>query len=235
MKTWTHWKAFFQFLKNPTYAVQEHGVKNKVLLTVNSYLLDLLITLVIMFLFGLYIYLTDSLGEVEKIKGMRSNLDGLYPPLILFTLVAVYEELSYRLLLTKFKPLFFATSIAGIIANYSKKIVFKNMFWEPEGLWLAIAVALPVFLVSYLLARRYQEALTRFWESHFSKIFYVSAILFALVHFFNSPDWNLAYLKTNLSQFISGLFFGFIRIRSGLIYAIAAHFLWNYMVHLIPS
>ena len=168
-------------------------------------------------------------------QNMNANLDGLYPPLVLFTLVAVLEELSFRLLLTKFKPLFFATSIAGMAAYYVKKITFKNMFLEPDGLWLALVVAIPVFLVSYLISNRYQEQLTCFWEQHFSKIFYISAVLFALVHFFNSPDWNLAYLKTNISQLISGLFLGFIRIRSGLIYAIIAHFLWDFMVLGIPT
>ncbi len=235
MKTLTHWKAFFKFLKNPTYIEEEQGVKNKALLTINSFILKILIILAILILFGVYVYFNGQMETVEDMKGMGSNLDGLYPPLLVFTLVAVFEELSFRLLLTKFKPLFFAISIAGMLAYYVKKITFKNMFWEPEGLWQTFAIALPVFVVSYLIARRYQESLSNFWEQHFSKIFYVSAFLFAFMHFFNSPDWNLAYLKTNISQLFSGLFFGFIRIRSGLIYAIVAHFLWNFMVSSIGA
>ncbi len=118
MKTLIHWKKFFLFLKKPDYIKKEDSVLNKLLLTFNSFLLNILLILPILVFYFLYLILT---GE-EVSETMHENVEKLYHPILLFSMVAILEEFSFRGFLTKFNPLLFSVSITGIIAIYVKKM-----------------------------------------------------------------------------------------------------------------
>lgn len=67
-------------------------------------------------------------------------------------------------------------------------------------------------------------------KNYFRYIFYLSAILFALVHLLNfdfeEPIIWLAPLIV-MPQFIAGIFMGFIRIKMGLIWSVLLHATFN--------
>ncbi len=222
MNTLTNWKDFFQFLKRPDYLKETKGIKNKFLLTFNSLLLNLLIIIPIALLYGFYLYSTGELND-----NMSENVEKLYHPILLYAMVAISEEFAFRGFLTKFKPLLFAISIAGITSYYYKKIVFGNMFFEPNGLIETGVLAIVLFLILYVIGKKYNAKLTVFWEKNFSYIVYFSAFLFAFVHFFNSEGLELKYLKTNIFQLIGAFILSFVRIRAGILYAILLHFIFD--------
>lgn len=222
MKTFKHWGAFFQFLRRPDYLQKEEGIKNQLILTFNSLLLKILITVPLLLLYGWYINQQGTIPET-----MVKNVEELYSPVILFTMVAIFEEFAFRGFLTRFNPLLFSISTAGISAYYYKKIAYNKMFFEPDGLLETGILAIIIFGVSFFLATKYRTQLAAFWEKHFAKIVYGSAFLFAFVHFFNSATLELAYLKTIIFQLIGALILTFVRIRAGLFYAILIHFIWD--------
>lgn len=225
MKTLSHWKDFFQFLKRPNFLKQTVGIKEKSLLTFNSLLLNILLIVPILLIYGLYINISGG-----TIVSMAENVEKLYHPIILYSMVAILEEFAFRGFLTKFKPLLFSISISGIFSIYYKKIAFNNMFFEPSGLIETGVLAVILFLIFYFIGKKYNERLTKFWSDNFSNIVYLSIFLFAFAHFFNSQSLDINYLKLLVFQFIGGLILSFVRIRAGILYAIILHFIWNIML-----
>lgn len=222
MKTITHWKDFFSFIKNPKNE-QIEGTKNKSLLTLNSLLLKLLFIPVLM----LILYLTGSVNGIIKGGTLHQNVEQLYNPILLYTMVAILEEFAFRGALTKFNPVLFATSLTGMIVLYTKKLVFHNMFFESEGLLEIGILAGILFPIFYFIGKKFEKPLTTFWEKNFALLVYISAILFAIPHFLNSATLDISYLKTILSQLLGGFVLAFVRVRSGLVYAIILHFVYN--------
>lgn len=222
MQTLIHWRDFFKFLKKPDYLDKTEGIKNKFLLTFNTLLLKIIIFIPLIILYALYYILAGDINE-----GMLENVEKLYHPIILYSLIAIFEEFAYRGFLTKFKPLLFSISITGIISYYYKKIIFSNMFFEYNGLIETAILAIIVFTILYLLGKKYSYKLSEFWDNNFKSIVYVSAFLFAFMHFFNSVNLEIGNLKTIIFQFISGLLLSFVRIRSGIFYAILLHFTYD--------
>ena len=199
MKTLLHWKELLIFLKNPNYNQKENGIKNKLLLTFNSFILYTIITI---FLIIVFLVATMVLNGLEIPNNLSQTTKSLFPPLILAGMVAILEEFSFRAFLDKFKPIYFSISITGIIAYFTKKIIFRNMFLDPEGLLMISLSAIPLFLLIFFVSRKYESELNKFWEKNFKYIFYIGAFLFAIVHFLNSPSLEISYLKTIIIQFI---------------------------------
>lgn len=226
MKTLTDWKDFFFFLQKPDYLTVKKGILPKTLLTLNSFILKVL--LIIPLILGYFAYLYFSGNDSPKI--LHENVTQLYHPIVLYTMVAIYEEFSFRGFLTKFNPLLFSVSIVGIIAVYFKKIGFHNMMFEFEGLKETGILILILFPILFFIAKKYNQVLHVFWKKHFNLIVYTSAFLFAFIHFFNSVDLNLAHLKTTIFQLIGAFILSFVRIRSGIVFAIVLHFIWNMML-----
>lgn len=72
--------------------------------------------------------------------------------------------------------------------------------------------------------------LRRLWVKHFGKVFYTFAIVFALLHLANYENLRLPIVLIPLlvvPQFIGALFWGYIRLRFSLTWAIVAHGLFN--------
>ncbi|WP_108808554.1 type II CAAX prenyl endopeptidase Rce1 family protein [Aquimarina spinulae] len=222
MKTLTHWRYFFQFLKKPNYLKQTKGIKNKSILAFNSLLLEIVLILPLLIIYGLYTYYTGNINE-----SLTENIETLYNPFVLYAMVAIFEELSFRGFLTKFNPILFSTSVAGILSLYYKKIVFSNMFFEPDGLKETAILFLVLFFLVYLIGTKYKKELTVFWNKNFGYIVYISAFIFAFAHFFNSKGLELGYLKTIIFQLIGAFIMSFVRVRAGILYAIIIHFVWD--------
>ena len=225
MRILNDWKDFFAFLREPDYLDNGESIFSKSLLTFNSFLLNVILIIPLLIIYGVYLYISDNVPKTNI-----ENVLNLYHPVILYAMVAIYEEFSFRGFLKKFNPVLFSISITGIIAIYFKKIVFKNMMFEPEGLMETGVLIVILFSILFLIARKYNNAFKQFWDRNFKYIVYSSAFLFAFIHFFNSTDWDLSYLKTNIFQLIAAFIFSFVRIRAGLVFAIILHFIWNIML-----
>ena len=91
MKILNDWKDFFSFLKKPNYLAISEGFFPKCLLTLNLFILNVL--LVIPFIIAFFIYLLITKGFP---KTNIENVIILYHPIILYSMVAVYEEFSFR-------------------------------------------------------------------------------------------------------------------------------------------
>ncbi|MDF0720347.1 CPBP family intramembrane metalloprotease [Kaistella sp. PBT33-4] len=78
-----------------------------------------------------------------------------------------------------------------------------------------------------------------FWQRNFRIIFYLVAILFGLIHSFNfENEWNWLFILLLplliLSQSVTGLFLGYIRLRLGFFWAILFHACFNFVLITIP-
>ncbi|MBW8360682.1 MAG: CPBP family intramembrane metalloprotease [Kaistella sp.] len=80
---------------------------------------------------------------------------------------------------------------------------------------------------------------SQFWKNNFSLIFYTVALLFGFAHSLNfKNDWTPLFLLLLpllvLSQSVTGIFLGYIRLRLGFIWSVLFHMCFNLVVILIP-
>src|SRR5690606_29863131 len=78
-----------------------------------------------------------------------------------------------------------------------------------------------------------------FWQRNFKIIFYLVAILFGLIHSLNfENEWNWLFILLLpimvLSQSVTGLFLGYIRLRLGFIWAVIFHACFNFVLITVP-
>lgn len=220
------WTAFFRFIKKPHFLQEENKVISKFKITFSLFILQiilvglttLVISLILVHYFGLK---TDSANE---------NLQLLYNPVILFAMVAVLEEFSFRGFLKKFNPLFFSISVAGISGIYFKKLYYRNMVFELQGLMEMGILMIFIFTLSLFFAKKNTSKMTALWDSNQHIIIISSAVLFAFIHFFNHKNLDLVNLPLIISQFLSAFILSFVRMRSGLIFAILLHFIWDLLL-----
>ena len=73
-----------------------------------------------------------------------------------------------------------------------------------------------------------------FWQKYFYFFFYLSAILFGLVHLSNYDNNSLLFYVLApiivLPQLIAGLTFGYVRMKLGLLWSILTHGLYNLII-----
>ncbi|KFF00012.1 CPBP family glutamic-type intramembrane protease [Chryseobacterium luteum] len=223
MKIIAQWIEFFQFMKKPLFLQEENNIISKFKITFSLLILQIifvgLVTLVISLILIHYFGLKADLPN--------ENLQLLYNPVILFAMVAVLEEFSFRGFLKKFNPLFFSISVAGISGIYFKKLYYHNMVFEPQGLMEMGILVICIFTISLFFAKKNTVKMSVFWDNHQHMIIIASAVLFAFIHFFNHNNLDLVNLPLIISQLLSALIFSFVRMRSGLIFAILLHFIWD--------
>ena len=120
--------------------------------------------------------------------------------------------------------IWFLLFIAAVFAPVWEEFVFRfPLKLERNYLvrWADKIVGKPVF--------------SNFWNRHFAVIFYLIALLFGFVHSFNfTNEWNALFLVLLplliLSQSITGLFLGYIRLRLGFLWAVLFHACFNFVL-----
>lgn len=222
MKTLTHWKDFFIFLRSPDDRDAHLSTKDKIWLFINLFILQFLLIIPE----GVLLTQTHLMPSHTLAKDNKS----FFKDLGLSVFAGVFEEVVYRLNLIKFKVIYLVISLTGLIFTLIKKISFHNMLLDPKGLLLSALIAFACFPILYFVVRKFEKILSDIWEKHFGYVFYVSSFLFALSHFFNSPTLELSYLPSTITQLTTALILGFIRIRSGLLAAIILHIAWDIAV-----
>lgn len=197
-------KEFLNYLKNPKDELHEdQSAKNK-----RNTFFALLVFDIVFSIF--YIFLVLSL---EKLNIISSDSHALGPfmaknhILIVFAAVVLigplFEEFVFRYFL-KLKP------------NKINSLVYKGIRFLNDD-----------------LAEFLKRNIKQLWAKYFKWIFFSSAVLFGFVHLNNYTNLNspLALLPLLiLSQIISGLIFGYLRVRFSFRMAFLAHAFFNFIL-----
>ena len=101
------------------------------------------------------------------------------------------------------------------------------MVFELQGLMEMVIVMICIFIISLFFAKKNTVKMSVFWDRNQHIIIIASAVLFAFIHFFNHSNLDLVKLPLIISQLLSALILSFVRMRSGLIFAILLHFTWD--------
>lgn len=233
---------FWEFLKSPTYLTQQRDF-----------------SLWMAFKLFISFFVIRFLGIMLEIKGFQPlvlHFTGeeiqkqVHPDLgvvhlLVGSLVSapLFEELAYRWGL-RFSPVRTAVSLGLIVfywlpygGTYSTGSVMK-VIGEP-GFYLMLGLGVVVGLTAFSLFRMayFEQRVGHWWERHFGLIFYLSALLFGLMHIFNVSSLSLTVVTLapliTSQQILLGLFNGYVRMKYGFVQAIVQHALFNLVPVLI--
>lgn len=146
---------------------------------------------------------------------------------ILF-LAPIIEEIIFRLSLNLKKINILISGSIAILILVGEKILKINLT-NIQDYYFKFGTLVLFLAFVYIVKQSWFDNIR---DKYFSFYFYLVTILFALLHIgnFNSsiPShlfWAIPLLI--LPQFIMGMFFGYMRLKSGVIWAIALHILMN--------
>ncbi|WP_247233489.1 type II CAAX prenyl endopeptidase Rce1 family protein [Telluribacter sp. SYSU D00476] len=228
-------KDFLHFLRNPTYSLADVPVRLRVVL-------------------GLFVALTifraaaivADVWLIRPIAKLLSHQDlarqTVYSTSLLELVVGslvmapLVEELAYRWGL-HYSPARIALSLGLIVfywlpfgGTYSTNII--QVLNQP-GFYLMVVMAAVAGLTAFALLSvpLLEASFRRRWQQQFGLIFYLSSLLFGLMHIFNVAEltwsvWLLAPFIT-VQQIVFGLFNGYVRMRFGFMHAVVQHALFN--------
>src|SRR5690606_33380497 len=146
--------------------------------------------------------------------------------------------------------------VLSLVDYYLLDVEHKGM-QRPQTIWFMLflaAIAAPlweefVFRFPLKTERNYLVLLadmiagrplfSSFWQRNFKIIFYLVAVLFGLIHSLNfENEWNWLFILLLpimvLSQSVTGLFLGYIRLRLGFIWAVIFHACFNFVLITVP-
>jgi hypothetical protein len=194
--------------------------------------LAVFVSAVIMFFFDTII-LKELLRKVSIRETLRLNSEilkikyGLMYPVHVVLIGPIIEEIIFRLSLNLKKSaiaICISLIIYRLLGNKLTKFDFSAI---QDYLVLLISIA-TFFLIKNILSDNFLEILK---SKYYPFVFYFFAITFALVHVNNfAPiQYNILYVYPIyvLPQFAMGLFFGYIRVKRGIIWSILLHMAVN--------
>lgn len=242
---------FFRYLRRPTYYINS---PKKRFLEIIVELLRLFALLYLLALAsGLLIYLVTSIFSYDFDQNSVVSLVQNAPIVVTFILAVIIapitEELTFRLFL-RYSPWKMALSLTFILIfsiDFLKNYIFTNI---PEwflsiqyllngmGILSYLIFAVATTLVIYVIIRTFvkTEKAIEIYKKHFGKLFYLSVILFALIHITNYLNLGTLILLTPffiLPQFFAGLFLGYVRMIYGFKWGILFHAAYN-LLTLLP-
>lgn len=231
----------FSFLKNPDYNRFPDMSDEKELLILFKVFILTNIALVIVSIPTVILRNWGVISEIPMksdlvLNSIQAHNIGLKPYFIFSVLLCVplLEEFSFRLFLTKFRIDYFMISVSlfwGILIRN----LFGSIFWIPKS-WLLLTISGSIYTllisvliggVLYLLKIKI-IGIEGFWNKNTDLIIYSVAILFAFMHVMNLKfeTRDLIFMPiVLLPLFVYGLSFAYLRIRLGIIYSIALHFI----------
>ena len=190
-------------------------------------------TLIFLMCFGLSVislFITEFLRNLELIpsytrewsdatKKVRDNI--LYAAVMF----PILEEIAFRLYLKR-TVLNVFVSVLFMAYMISSAFIFKTSHFSLENYGLPrIFLSISVALIALFIYKK------RVFSLKFKHLYYLSALLFGLVHIYNYDYTNTEVLifvvAICMPQIISGLFLGYVRIKYGIIGAIILHGLLN--------
>jgi membrane protease YdiL (CAAX protease family) len=187
----------------------------------------------------LSILLMNAVQKSGLLPELPHAMEGIMkdmPFALVFFLVALLmpalEELAFRLWLV-YQPRYVIISL-WLIAFFVSQAFLQNGL-DPIGYGvLGLAAMATILLLTF--RDRADAGLHSLYRRYYSWLFYGATLLFALVHLINfslTPRLLLFAPLLVLPQFLLGLVLGYIRVRQGLIWAIALHALYNSIILLL--
>jgi len=193
-------------------------------------LLDILILAILTSLF----YLIASLGFNEILNNNEViGLFSKYPLWLLLTLLVLFipliEEAFFRFPL-KYRRLtinLLVPIILTIIVVYALDI--RNSLVK---IFISV-LCLTILILFVIKNKNVNTLLKRLWSENFNYVFYISTLLFALLHLTNYEySTELFFLAPILilPQFFGGLLIGYLRIKSGFVWGLVFHMISNLLL-----
>lgn len=206
-------QTFLTYLKSPRYIKTEH--------IEFSYFFKFFIQAFVILLF--VSILPAVLNLIVDIPVNKIETSGFFIIIGIIVLAPIIEEVFFRLWL---KPLY----INYLLLLFILVCVVVLSFLKKQFLVTGITGFL-IIALTFLLAGKKIKAIQRFVLKYFKYLFFLSALMFGLVHLFNIEHFSIVALVVSpvliLPQFVAGLFLGFIRMKFGIFYSILFHSLIN--------
>ncbi|AHM61711.1 hypothetical protein D770_17295 [Flammeovirgaceae bacterium 311] len=222
-------KDLVQFLKRPGLPDEEDVAAAPLQIFLHLLGLSLLLSFGVLILLGA---LRDA-GLVPELPHAMEDIMKEFSFLIVFLLAAVLmpalEELTFRLWLI-YNPIYFHVSLWLIAFFLSTALTQAGLPLFGYAVF-GIAALITILLLTFKDAA--QQLLVNLYTNYYGWLFYGAAIIFALVHLINFQLNARILLMAPLlvlPQLLLGLILGYLRVRLGLIWAIALHGVYNALV-----
>ncbi len=179
--------------------------------------------------FAISIFLGFLLIAISKITGEKLDVNQSLSLKFKFYVIfigPILEEIYFRLLLRISKKNLIIFSVNNLFVTI---FFVLNKHYFIAGMLVFINI-----LMILLIQFKTLEVVKRFLINNFNYYFYVSAILFGILHIFNFNVLSvqvilLAFILTS-KQITGGIFLGYIRMKYGIKYSMLFHSLVNLIV-----
>ena len=241
MKKTSTRRDLFKFLKKPNFdEFQDLSIKAKIV----TLLKVLILTYIGLIVANLPFQILKGLNIIGEISSninvavdtiTKQNTD--YKPYFILSAVfmaPLLEETAFRLFLTKFRISYFVISTSLILGALITYLIGTKL-WRPESyLLFYLSSYIYVGIISILLGtilwllKNHLKQLQKLWDKNPGIVFYSAAALFSLFHLMSIDLNGNSFITVPiilLPFLIFGLSFGYVRIRLGLVYSIALHFI----------
>ncbi len=234
-------RDFLGFLKKPTYQEGSRDFPLRIAFTLFLGFFIIRFLGIVLEINGLRPFIMHFTGQ-ELQKQEHSDF-GLIDLLVGSLVTApLFEEIAYRWGL-RFSPVRTAVSLGLIVfywlpygGTYSTTIM--RVLVEP-GFYLMVGMSLVAGLTIFALLRipYFEQKVGHWWRRNFGWVFYVSSLLFGLMHIFNVREISPTIVSLapfiTFQQILLGLFNGYVRMKYGFVQAVLQHALFNLVPVLI--
>jgi Type II CAAX prenyl endopeptidase Rce1-like len=223
---------FFDFLNKPKVIdFSLEGITTRLKNIFQLYSVDMLIGFVgatIAMITENLIHYNDQHSAIDLLLEKSTFLKLFY---IVSLLAPFVEETAFRLFLrpTKFNLAFGFSTFTCVWVG-----AFLDLGGYEKLTIIVLLTSIMYFI--FLYKENVYLLFSQFIQKHYTAVFYLSAMLFALRHIWNfevSKVWYVAPLLV-IPQFSSGIVLGYVRIKYGIIYSMALHGFINFIVS-IPA
>lgn len=208
-------KQIISYLKNPTY-IRIHKFEFK------EFVKAFFLVFFVNFLMGGFVIILRSLFSIEE---MELNINKIAIFLLSVVAAPIIEEVISRLYLRPTKL---------NIRIYLGVIIFLIVWLSIKEHIYFLCILPFLFGISVLIYKKTKTKhlkVYRWYLKHFKVIFYLSSLIFGLVHISNYQIPNCTmYLILPLivaPQIFAGCVLGFIRMKYGIIFSILLHSCFN--------
>jgi hypothetical protein len=230
-------KEYLRYLKSPTYAYKRDQPLD---------LVDVTKLYFMVFALELLMFIPmSSLVGVENLPHAMETVMEQYSGWQVFMLAVIIapilEEFMFRFHL-RYKPLIFLfliiclTGFNYLVVGDTLEIDAHAAMHDPWIVLDSVTRYLPyvgimgLLYLLYLGIAQLRKLVDRMIVSEFAFVFYLTAVIFALVHIFNfelgTTPWYFIPLLV-MPQFVLALFLGYVRVRNNILYSIYVHMLNN--------
>ncbi len=233
----SHFKEYLGYLKSPSYEYKREQPLDLVVVTKLYFLvfaLELMMFIPISSLVGL-----ESLPHA--MEAVMEQYSGWQVFMLAVIIAPIAEEILFRFHL-RYRPLIFLfliiclTAFNYLIVGEPIDIDSHAAMHDPTLVLDSLARYLPylglmaIMYLLYFVIPQLRKLTNRLIVNEFAFVFYLTAVIFALVHIFNfelgNTPWYLTPLLV-LPQFVLALYLGYVRVRNNIFYSIYVHMLNN--------